>query len=74
MEAGGSLDDDDLEADVLSLSELAVEDLGLVDPVTLDTDFLAAAALVCCFALDCTVCITDTDLVCDDDALAEDAV
>ena len=74
--AGGALDDACLEADVLSLAELAVEDEGLVEPVrfiTLDTDFLAATALVvCCFALNCAVCFTDKDLVCDD-ALAEDA-
>ena len=54
IEAGGALDDDGLEAEVLSLAELAVEDGVLVDPVrfiTLDTDFLAAAALVVfCFA------------------------
>ena len=69
IEAGGALDDDDLEADVLSLAEVAVDDEGLVDPVrfiTLDTDFLAAAALevcCCCFALNCAVCFTDKDLV-----------
>ena len=67
IEAGGALDDDGLEADVLSLAKVAVDDEGLVDPVrfiTLDTDFLAAAALeVCCFALNCAVCFTDKDLV-----------
>ena len=67
IEAGGALDDDGLEAEVLSLAEVAVEDGVLVDPVrfiTLDTDFLAAAALeVCCFALNCAVCFTDKDLV-----------
>ena len=42
IEAGGTLNDDGLEADVLSLAELDVEDLGLVDPIrfiTLETDF-----------------------------------
>ena len=70
IEAGGTLDDDGLEVDVLSLVELDEERF-----ITLDTDFFAAAALlVCCFPFNFGVCFTDTDFVCDDDALAEDAV
>ena len=33
IEAGGALDDDGLEAEVLSLAEVAVDDEVLVDPV-----------------------------------------
>ena len=79
--AGGALDAEAaLEAgcDVLSFCvEAAVEAEGFVVPVrfiTLDTDFLTAAALLalvdCCLALNCAVCFTGKVLVCDDDLAA----